>query len=323
MTAQSSLAYGSTGLANRLILTAGPCPKASNGVHHWLWRAGRALLDCPEDIAHAVIRKVVAGCGRLVTQSEILNAIRNARTLRPKNAARAWPLKNPDLVHAAVQNGMSVSSLVERSPVRPAEITHEAMIDRLFPGDASEVLLCVGETQFHAVTRPKCALRGLFEHQQFIVPSFMSAPMGKRQDGKWSQRCLGNTGPRRFLVVESDPQKWDNLSPAEQSAFGTKDKYLAAKKDEAASVLWHLAECAPQLPLVMVVDSGGKSLHGWFLVAGMEDGTVLKFFRYAVALGADPATWTRCQWVRMPGGARDNGNKQSVLYFNPAPMEAK
>jgi hypothetical protein len=43
--------------------------------------------------------------------------------------------------------------------------------------------------------------------------------------------------------------------------------------------------------------------------------------RYAVMLGADPATWTRCQFVRMPNGLRRRpkafGVRQPVFYFNP------
>jgi hypothetical protein len=56
-------------------------------------------------------------------------------------------------------------------------------------------------------------------------------------------------------------------------------------------------------------------------VNGASDEYVLRLFRYAVALGADPATWIPCQFVRMPGGVRDNGKKQEVIYFNPKPME--
>jgi hypothetical protein len=111
-------------------------------------------------------------------------------------------------------------------------------------------------------------------------------------------RCLANTGPRRFLVVESDQ--------------GTFDKH--------AAVLWHLAKYAP---LVMVVHSGNKSAHGWFYCADAAESAVEKFFRYAVSLGADLATWTRCQLVRMPDGQRENGNRQRVVFFNSKPLEAK
>jgi hypothetical protein len=38
---------------------------------------------------------------------------------------------------------------------------------------------------------------------------------------------------------------------------------------------------------------------------------------YAVSLGADSATWTRSQFVRMPDGMREGGARQMVYFFNP------
>jgi len=88
--------------------------------------------------------------------------------------------------------------------------------------------------------------------------------------------------------------------------------------DLCAGVLLHLAQFAP---MVCAVHSGGKSLHGWFYVQGQPDEKVTKFFRYAVFLGADPATWTRSQFVRMPDGTRDNGSRQVVYFLGFRPME--
>ena len=109
--------------------------------------------------------------------------------------------------------------------------------------------------------------------------------------GKESEHALSNTGPRTYLVCEFD--------------HGT--------ADEHAAILYHLALFAP---LVMVVHSGGKSLHGWFYVKGEPEDNVAAFFRYACKLGADKATWTRSQFVRMPQGVRENGNVQAVYYYN-------
>jgi hypothetical protein len=66
------------------------------------------------------------------------------------------------------------------------------------------------------------------------------------------------------------------------------------------------------------VCSGGKSLHGWFSVWGDPEDAVLKFFQRVVSLGADPATWTRSQFVRMPDGTRQSGEKQPVFYLDPS-----
>jgi hypothetical protein len=109
-----------------------------------------------------------------------------------------------------------------------------------------------------------------------------------------SSRCLDNTGSRRYLVVEFDE----------------------GEIDTHAALLWHLAQYAP---LVCCVHSAGKSLHGWFHVEGEPEERIEEFFAYAVSLGADPATWTRCQLVRLPDGRRngESPRRQAVFYWNP------
>jgi len=106
----------------------------------------------------------------------------------------------------------------------------------------------------------------------------MTAIEGLTKDGKPSHHALSITGPRRFLICEFD----------------------TGKTDEHAALLLHLGTFAP---LVCTVHSGGKSLHGWFYVCGQAEAKVEKFFRYAVSLGADQATWGRshscgCQTAR-------------------------
>jgi hypothetical protein len=39
--------------------------------------------------------------------------------------------------------------------------------------------------------------------------------------------------------------------------------------------------------------------------------------RYAVSLGTDPAPWVRSQFVRMPDGTRETGERQTVFFFDP------
>jgi hypothetical protein len=66
----------------------------------------------------------------------------------------------------------------------------------------------------------------------------------------------------------------------------------------------------------MAVSSGGKSVHGWFICEGRDETMLRRFMRYAVTLGADRATWTRCQFVRMPEGRRCNGRRQALLFLD-------
>jgi hypothetical protein len=120
----------------------------------------------------------------------------------------------------------------------------------------------------------------------------MTSVFGTAQDGNRSKHTLSNTGPRCYLVCEFDE--------------GTAHDH--------AALLLHLSE---RVHLACAVHSGGKSLHVLFNVSGMSEDEVLKFFRYAVSLGADPATWTRSQFVRMPEGTRQTGEKQPMFYLDP------
>ena len=159
----------------------------------------------------------------------------------------------------------------------------------MFPGNP---WLCVGASNSNFKTRRREELRGELASLALIVPSPMTAQTGYTQEDKESEHSLESTGPRRFLVIEQD----------------------RGMIDEQSAILYHLAQRAP---LAIAVHSGSKSLHGWFYCADVAEEKVSRFFRYAVALGADRALETRNQFARMPDGLRDNGKRQTVYFFNP------
>jgi hypothetical protein len=281
-------------------------PRHGEGVHLWLFRAARQLHSRFGDKAELarLLAAAVAGCGRAVGQREIEAAITGSAACawQPtiKEGTRppplAWPKPNQEQVEAIVRDGGGLADLWEASPTRiEDDMAHtEAVIDRLFPGTP---LLCCGGSQSKFDTKPRADWRGQLTGLQFIVPSPMSATTGLTKDGHPSKHTLANTSPRRFLICEFDH----------------------GQTDAHAALLLHLGRFAP---LVCVVHSGGKSLHGWFLVAGQPNHKVEQFFRYAVALGADRATWTRSQFVRMPDGQRANGRRQTIFFLNFKPLEA-
>jgi hypothetical protein len=195
------------------------------------------------------------------------------------------------------ENQYGLADLWELSPVRidSNEPHTEQIIEALFPGNP---LLCCGEADSIFDTRTRDEWRGKLSAMQLIVPSPMTARHGLTKDGKESAHALSITGPRRFIVCEFD-------------------KGLTT--DRQAAILLHLAELAP---MVCALWSGSKSIHGWFYVDGQPEEKVRRFFRYAVGLGADPATWSRSQFVRMPDGKRDNGKQQAVYFLNLQPLEA-
>lgn len=278
------------------------CPKAGKGVHQWLFKAALLLhgyrVPVGEIFAH--LTAAMKHCGRSPQVDEIRNAIQNSSPealSRQKLDSPPWPAVNQRTVDTITKNGPGLEVLEQRSPFRieDQDTCAELIIDRLFAGDD---LLCIGASKKCSRTQPREKWRGHESKREFIVPSAMTAPYGRTKNGKLSNRCLGNTGRRRYMVIE-----FDNATIEHQ-----------------ASLLLHLAK---YLPLVVVVHSGGKSLHGWFRCGDREEPHVRKFMTYAVSLGADRATWTRCQLVRLPGGLRDNGNRQRVLFFNPSAGEAE
>ena len=285
------------------VLLAAP-PQAGEGVHAWLFQVARQLhAHLPAGEIVAVLERRVQGCGRHVSRKEIEDAVKNALAsawqpsgnAAPMQPAAKWPGVNKEQREAIVRDNGGLADLWDESKPRIDDnAAHtEAIIDRLFPGNP---LLCCGKSNSDFDTKPREDWRGEMPTLALIVPSPMSAVTGLTKDGKESKHTLANTGTRRFLVCEFD----------------------TGAVDEHAALLLHLGTFAP---LVCVVHSGGKSLHGWFYVHGQPDPKVEKFFRYAVSLGADHATWTRCQFVRMPDGRRDNGKRQTVFFVNFKPME--
>lgn len=274
-------------------------PPRSTGLHRWLFCMALKLHAYRTEEEINQLLADVPG----VRDGEIADAVRNskARARRPgalgqNKLASRWPAVHTALRAQVLKCGRGLGGLMEASPVNltAGGLDPEVLIDQLFPGNP---LLCCGASATRFDTKPRELWRGQMTKMQFIVPSPMSKPRGTTKEGKLSARCLDNTGPRRFLVVEFDQ----------------------GSKDEHATILLHLSACHGQL--AMVVYSGGKSLHGWFPCAGRSDGELRGFFAYAVALGADPATFSRCQQVRMPGGLRDTGAQQSVHYFNPGVLQ--
>ena len=123
----------------------------------------------------------------------------------PEPSYQPYLPPDPRYIAEIGANGGGVEALKQRSPIpvwnSAREPRSEQVIDALFP---AECLLCVAVDKTDAITGPREQMRGFLSDMQFIVPSPMSAITGTTQDGTPSERCLNNTGPRRFLVTESD-----------------------------------------------------------------------------------------------------------------------
>lgn len=123
----------------------------------------------------------------------------------------------------------------------------------------------------------------------YVVPSPMTAPTGKSEEGVESARTKENTGRRRYLVVEFD---------------------YSDKPHQLAYHYW----LNSVIPCEFIVFSGGKSFHGWYKVEQYSEQNTRNFFNYAVMLGADRVTWSKCQLCRLPAGFNlKHKTKQTVI----------
>jgi hypothetical protein len=281
------------------------CPHTGEGtgVNVWTLRFARraALIGLPIDDARDEIYSRAVGCGRRLKASEVERSLSKAYT---ENGAHYTPQATPtkiainhELIDRISKQGPTLEQIQESSPDQFDESGRRTalILTTLFaPTDlinASGVRESDGITRIldEWLERPKVILT----RQQFIVPNPMAKTWGINKDGNESARCLDNTGPRMYFVAEFD--------------FGE------GTDDKQAALIAHLAQFAP---LVMIVDSGGKSLHGWFRVYGAPEEKIERFIDYAVSLGADKQLRVRCQYCRMPDATRNNGKRQRVLYFN-------
>lgn len=100
-----------------------------------------------------------------------------------------------------------------------------------------------------------------------------------------------NVAGRPFLVVESDELDRDTIG----SVFRWMQEKLTMK-------------------LRCIVDTAGKSLHGWFNFPASE---VLDDLKVVLPeFGCDPKMFTASQPCRLPGAVRD-GRYQRLIYLNP------
>jgi len=275
-------------------------PFAGAGLHAWIMREVRIagdVFNLSDSAILDALLPIAVSAGRPIgeARSEIEKTISTVRRT-PGNSTTErkpkWPLPDLDLIEAIAAKELEkiggvnpIDYIRSRSPVKGA--TADLAVKALFPGDP---LICVGSSRSQFITARVSKFKR-FDTGQFIVPSPMESVKGYTQAGRLSYKSDSNVGPRRYLVLE-----FDDL-PKETQAL-------------VILRLW----CNR---LVAVVSSGGKSLHAWFYVAGEPEEAIRATMEQAVLRGACHSTFTKSQFVRLPGGLRENGNRQEILYFNP------
>src|SRR5438132_2188949 len=261
-----------------------PCPAPGDGVHGWVYHAACCAVDAGLPDEEAIL-EIEALMTRDPNGSEIEDALAAARGERKSRQPR-WSRPDPVAITKIANKGLTLKKVIERSPA-PIDLAGppetDNLIDLLFPGDP---WLCCGRTDWMMYRRRKSVWLAMsldsdkLQSFSLVVPSPMTEQWGRTKKGEISYHAESNTGNRRFLVCEFD----------------------SGPLDQQAALLWELAQYAP---LAVIVFSGSKSLHGFFFCEAQSEEKLQRFFNYATSLGADPRTWLRSQFVRLPEGRRN------------------
>lgn len=322
----------------RVTLKLDPAPARGSGLNTWMFGTAASLARhrVPESEAMAFIaeqagadakpgeveRQVKEGYRRAfesLPESHSEDSIRTTATRSSK-----WPERNDDLIREAVEVcPVTLTDLWEASPIRPDEARHPVDILADLHGARGQELLCLApESTFGFETRTFSEWAKIVRKQtsassgrrirdwEMVVPNLMRSPTGKTFDGKEGRpRTRANAccpDRMKFVVVEVDICEDDPLC-----------RSLSRHPLEiGASVIMGRLDLAK---VRMVVMSGGKSLHAWVNVAGMNAGDVAGFFRSLSPLAVDWRGSLPEQQFRLPNGyRRDKAMPQSLVYWNPA-----
>lgn len=270
----------------------------AHGIHTWLPSAARACRFKGMAAQETADHLAALGYRRTVPQSEIEQAVKLVFETEVTTSERRQRTKPIEWMKSGTNRIFSEwkiaeADIIAMSDTHPKDIDQRALIGALFPQPGA--LLCIGSS-FNRFTTAPLAEHEKLSQCQFIVPCYMTERTGLTREGKPSCRTLSNTGSRRFIVLD-----FDDPPPEHQASI----------------IRWLMGTRAP----VLVIKSGGKSLHAWYATETEERDA--HFWQLAIMAGADPAIErNRGQAVRLPMGQRDNGNKQSVLYFNPNNLTA-
>lgn len=271
---------------------------------------GRSAGVSRDQIAYDLAASVHGS--RKVTRAEIEAAVNKAFDLSATNTPYTNVLTGmprpcvdgAKLLNAIVQRGadFNEAELWEASPVRidwPPELDAIEVLRRLYASD--ERLFIGGRCDTgseHVVTLSEWITR--FERgmaiPEHIIPNPLTGKQGQTKDGKLSYRADSCVERFMFAVVEFDAM------PREQQIH-----------------FWS----GVKLPVVALLDSGGKSVHGWIRIdARNTDEWTCRvertLFDILSGVGADGACKNEARLSRMPGRFRSETKRwQRVLYFNP------
>jgi hypothetical protein len=240
-------------------------------------RTERILLTCAGWVTH-----------RRIPDKEVMGAVAFGYGDVKATAGKKyqWPEPQPSLIGEILGECEPICNPSISTGLKPMEV-----LGNLFE---RYQIICVAMNKYDACGRiwPDDFDDFDVSKYQYIVPNPLAALVGTNNTGDASVRCQNNIASRRYVVAEFDKEP---------------------DKANQAKLIGFLSET---IPCVMVIDSGGKSLHGWFPVYDKTESEAAAFFAQAVTLGADQSIYDRAKLVRLPGGLRDGKIRQKILYFD-------
>lgn len=188
----------------------------------------------------------------------------------------------------------SMAEIESQSP-HPVNIKPLEVIKTIFKKDDLVEIEGVKDISSRVVRVGK--IKRIDDSWKFLNPSvFKSKDTPK---GNHIPRTDSNVLKRCFMILECDYDKEDGEAVRER--FNT-----------------FVMVCGKHLPLVMAIDTGGKSVHFWFSCPDGWTDEVDQVFSLACAHGADHRMRIKSQKARMPNvSGYDRRRNQKLIYFNP------
>ena len=307
------------------------------GLHTALLRMANlgVLAGLSREQVFADLRANVQGTRR-VSDAEIWQAINKAfdergqagRGIKPEPQWRdvVRPAIDALKMHTAIKHrgdGAQEADLVALSPIKPSEhfyCQNDQLLMEVFDQDdllfTGERFDTGGPNNLQPVSAwLKDSLAGAYASPH-ICPNPLTGKPGLTKDGRPSMRCDDCVKDHRFCVVEFDSKPAVLRGPAEAVEPWAREEQIR---------FWAGA-LAFGWPIAALIDSGGKSIHGWIQVNAKDasDWNVRVrgelFDRFLVPMGADGACCNPSRLSRLPGHQRsETGRWQRLLYLNPNP----
>jgi len=324
----------------KLELKLDPCPKRGRGLNTWMFKTAAHLArngvsaaeaetfiakQAGDDARPGEAKRQVSQGFAAATGSAPIRTEDGKYKIPSKARQQKWPkVANEQVAQAVKDCPATPEDIILESPFPPDATLHPIDVLAKLHGAKGEDFLCIAPRPakgfitrtFNEWTedvrlRIQAGKHSVIQNWQMVVPNLMRSRAGTTKEGRRDRPRTSDNACHpdhmRFAVVEVDIPPDDPIC----ASLGKTPQEICA-----SVILGKL----DRSKLRMVVRSGGKSLHAWMDVQGMNADQLEAFFRSLTPLGVDPSGRLPVQQFRLPNGYRsEKQTRQSVIYWNPQP----